>query len=52
MNKNKQELKYDKNKEMLYWLANPADTDVFKTSSGQLKKVMTSCDQSRRRHDV
>ena len=24
------------------------DTDVFKTSSGRLKKVMTSCDQTRR----
>ena len=30
----------------------PADTDVFKTSSGRLKKVTTSCDQTRRRHDV
>ena len=31
---------------------NPADTDVFKTSSRRLKKVATSCDQTRRRHDV
>ena len=30
----------------------PADTDVFKTSSGRLKKVTTSCDQTRRRHNV
>ena len=30
----------------------PADTDVFKTSSGQLEKVTTSYDQTRRRHDV
>ena len=30
----------------------PVDTDVFKTSSGRLKKVMTSYDQTRRRHDV
>ena len=30
----------------------PADTDVFKTSSGRLKKVTTSHDQSRRRQDV
>ena len=30
----------------------PADTDVCKTSSGRLKKVTTSCDQTRRRHDV
>ena len=30
----------------------PADTDVFKTSSGHLKKVTTSYDQTRRRHDV
>ena len=30
----------------------PADTDVFKTSSGRLKKVTTSYDQTRRRHDV
>ena len=28
------------------------DTDVFKTSSGRLKKVTTSYDQTRRRHDV
>ena len=31
---------------------NPADTDVFKTSSGRLEKVTTSYDQTRRRHDV
>ena len=30
----------------------PADTDVFKTSSGHLKKVTTSYDQTRRRHDI
>ena len=30
----------------------PADTDVFKTSSGRLKKVTTSYDETRRRHDV
>ena len=30
----------------------PADTDVFKTSSGRLKKVTTSYDQTRRLHDV
>ena len=30
----------------------PADTDVFKTSSGRLKKVTTSCGQTRRCHDV
>ena len=30
----------------------PADTDVFKTSSGRLKKVTTSYDQTRRRHDI
>ena len=30
----------------------PTDTDVFKTSSGRLKKVTTSYDQTRRRHDV
>ena len=28
------------------------DTDVFKTSSGLLKKVTTSYDQTRRHHDV
>ena len=27
---------------------NPADTDVFKTSSGRLEKFTTSCDQTRR----
>ena len=31
---------------------NPADRDVFKTSSGRLKKVTTSYDQPRRRNDV
>ena len=31
---------------------NPADTDVFKTSSRRLKKVKTSYDQTRRRHPV
>ena len=30
----------------------PADTDVFKTSSGCLKKVTTSHDQTRRCQDV
>ena len=30
----------------------PADTNVFKTSSGRLKKVTMSCDQTRRRQDV
>ena len=30
----------------------PADTDVFKTSSGRLKKVTTSYDQTRRRQDL
>ena len=30
----------------------PADTDVFKTSSGRLKEVTTSYDQTRRRQDV
>ena len=30
----------------------PADTNVFKTSSGGLKKVTTSCDQTRHRQDV
>ena len=29
-----------------------ADTDVFKTSSGRLEKVMMSYDQTRRRDDV
>ena len=29
-----------------------ADTEVFKTSSGRLKKVTTSYDQTRRRQDV
>ena len=33
-------------------LINPADTDVFKMSSGRLKKVTTSYDQTRRRHVV
>ena len=31
---------------------NPSDTDVFKAFSGRLKKVTTSYDQTRRRHDV
>ena len=30
----------------------PVDTDVFKTSLGRLKKVATSCDQTRPCHDV
>ena len=30
----------------------PADTDVFKTFSGRLKKVTTSYDQTRRRYDI
>ena len=30
----------------------PADADVFKTSSGRLKEVATSYDQTRRRQDV
>ena len=30
----------------------PVDTDVFKTSSGRLKKVKTSYDQTRLPHDV
>ena len=30
----------------------PADTDIFKTSSGRLKKVTTSYDQTRRCQDV
>ena len=30
----------------------PADTDVPKTSSGRLKKVTTSYDKTRRRHDA
>ena len=33
-------------------LENPEDTDVFKTSSGRLKKVTTHCDQTRRRHNL
>ena len=33
-------------------IRSPADTDVFKTSSGRFKKITTSCDQTRRRHDV
>ena len=32
-------------------LSNPADTDLFKTPSGRLKKVPMSYDQTRRRHD-
>ena len=35
-----------------FFLTIPADTDVFKTSSGRLKKVTTSYDQTRRRYDV
>ena len=31
---------------------NPADTDVIKTSSGRLKKVTTSYDQTRRLQDI
>ena len=30
----------------------PADADAFKMSSGRLKKVTTSYDQTRRGHDV
>ena len=30
----------------------PADTDVFRTSSGRLQKVTTSYDQTRRLHDI
>ena len=36
----------------LLMLENPEDTDVFKTSSGRLKKVTTPCDQTRRRHNL
>ena len=39
----------------LFMLCNipiPADTDVFKTSSGRLKKITTSYDQTRRPEDV
>ena len=36
----------------MYPLLFPVDTDVFKTSSGRLKKVATSYDQTRRRRDV
>ena len=32
-------------------ISSPADTDVFKTSSGRLRKVMTSYDQTSRDHD-
>ena len=32
-----------------YKEGNPADKDIFKTSSGPLKKVTTSYDQTRRR---
>ena len=35
-------------KRQLLLINNPADTDVFKTSSGRLKKVTTSYDQIRR----
>ena len=34
------------------WFYFPADTSVFKTCSGRLKKVTTSHDQTRRRRDV
>ena len=30
----------------------PADTDIFMTSSGRLKKFMTSYDQTRRRYNL
>ena len=33
-------------------MSDPADIDVFKTSSGRLKKVTTSYNQTRRRQDV
>ena len=39
----------------LYYLLfdlNPADMDIFKTSSGRLRKVATTYDQTRRHHDV
>ena len=32
--------------------AYPANSGVFKTSSGRLEKVRASYDQTRRRHDV
>ena len=32
--------------------SNPADTDVFKTSPERLKKVTTSYNQTRHRHNV
>ena len=35
-------------KRQLLLIKNPTDTDVFKTSSGRLKKVTTSYDQIRR----
>ena len=38
--------------QQFHWLIFPADTDVFKTSSGRFKKVTTSYDQTRHRHDV
>ena len=34
------------------FIIHPADTDIFKTSSGRLKKVTTSYDQTRRPQDV
>ena len=37
---------------ILKGIAYPADTDVFKTSSGRLKKVAMSYHQTRRRQDV
>ena len=36
----------------LFWGTFPADADVFRTSSGRLKKVTTSYDQTKRLHDV
>ena len=35
-----------------FWTSFPADTDVFKTSSGRLKKVTMSYDQTGRPQDV
>ena len=34
------------------WINSSEDTDVLKRTLGRLKKVMTSYDQTRRRHDV
>ena len=39
-------------KTFIFINSNPADTDVFNTSSGRLKKVTTSYDQTRRHCDV